>query len=131
MIILDTSVWIEFLCGRSPYLERVEDLVRLRQVLALPWVFGELLQGARSNLEVKVITDFWNALPKPTLEFCEQAWIRAGVESQRGRWMIKGVGLIDGAIVVAAMEFKASVWSLDKSLNLLLRSKKRLFNSGL
>jgi len=45
MILVDTSVWIEFL----PAGERVRmlgELVKSEEVLGHPWIFGEMMAGA-------------------------------------------------------------------------------------
>jgi predicted nucleic acid-binding protein len=52
MIILDTSIWIEFLKNNSDYYSKVKDLLENRKVLAIECVFGELLQGAKSKREI-------------------------------------------------------------------------------
>ena len=123
MIILDTSVWIEFFRARDPFIQHVSQALGLGEVMTLPWIFGELLQGARGEREVKFLLRFWRALPKPELALCDRAWIDAGKESQKGRWLSRGVGLIDAAIVCAAREMNCRVWTLDKRLGEILRSK--------
>jgi predicted nucleic acid-binding protein len=124
MIILDTSIWVEFLRGHQPYFDRVSELLAQAEVIALSPIFGELLQGAKSNNERSILLDFWNNvahLPEQDL------FIRAGAESGRNKWMDKGVGLIDGMILVAARETTSFVWTLDKKLlGLLKREEKYL-----
>jgi predicted nucleic acid-binding protein len=118
MIIVDTTVWIEFLRGRQPYLDHVSGLLAKNEVLTLSPIFGELLQGARNNAERQLIVSFWNSLPKAAEG---GLFVRAGDESGRNKWMDKGVGLIDAAIVTAARESASFVWSLDAKLLRILR----------
>jgi predicted nucleic acid-binding protein len=127
MVLLDTSVWIEFMRARAPIYQQVDTLLKDDEVLGLSWIFGELLQGARGAREVKTILGFWEAAPKPELSLCEKAWIEAGLESQRGKWCDKGVGLIDAAILCVAREFKCKVWTLDARLQDILRFRRLLF----
>jgi predicted nucleic acid-binding protein len=44
MILVDTSVWIEFLKARQPWLGEMTRLLEEQEVLAAEPVFGELLQ---------------------------------------------------------------------------------------
>ncbi len=124
MIIADTSVWIEFFRGHSPVVEELSGLFQRSSVMGLPWVFGELLQGARNQAEIQVLLRTWEAIPKPELRSSEVAWIRAGEQSCLGKWHAKGLGLIDAAIVAISEEYKAPVWTLDKKLEAVLRFKK-------
>jgi predicted nucleic acid-binding protein len=130
MVVLDTSVWIEFLRAREPFYSQVKLLLESGEVLGVSWVFGELLQGARGASDSKTLLGFWDAIPKPELALCEKAWIQAGLWSQRGRWHAKGVGLIDAAILCVAREFSCKVWTLDSKLQSILRFKGLLHGVG-
>jgi predicted nucleic acid-binding protein len=44
MILVDTSVWIEFFRGNEPYFTKLKELIESSDVLAHEVVFGELLQ---------------------------------------------------------------------------------------
>ena len=57
MILIDTSVWIEFFRAREPYHSRTAELLEEGQILGLTWVFGELLQGAKTNRERTLILE--------------------------------------------------------------------------
>ena len=72
MIVIDTSVWIEFLRQNPLYASKVDVLLENREVLAVEFIFGELLQGAKNKREKKIITDYWNTLPKCSQE---NVWI--------------------------------------------------------
>lgn len=126
MIILDTSVWIEFFRSETRYFEPVAALLERREILGLPWVFGELLQGAKNSYEVGVLEKTWEVIPKPEHVVLERAWITAGRESFKGKWISKGVGLIDAAIFSVALELDSKVWTIDKKLAEILRFRKLL-----
>ncbi len=123
MIVLDTSIWIEFFRGNQSYSPIVKDLLEKRSILAVECIFGELLQGALSRREQTVIESYWKNLPKSS---SEEVFIEAGKYSSDNRLHIKGVGLIDCVIVISCRKYKAQLWSLDKKLNSLLR-KEELF----
>jgi len=114
MILVDTSVWIEFLRQNNESIELA--LVREMEtgnVIALSPVFGELLQGVKNDREEKIIVDLWEDLVKVN-EF--QLFIQAGSLSYEYKLNSKGVGLVDCAILVAAKLNKLEIWSLDKKL---------------
>ena len=121
MILVDTSVWVEFLKGHQPYHDQMNQLLEDRQILAVEPVFGELLQGARDDRERLVLMDFWENLPKnQTLD----AWVKAGELSSRNKWFDHGIGLIDAVLILCARESKAKVWTLDKKLKSVLHKNE-------
>ncbi len=124
MIILDTSVWIEFLKNSPEYYSKVKYLLGNQQVLAVECIFGELLQVAKNKREVEIISLYWESLPKVKTE---NGWIQAGIYSSVNKLTSKGVGIIDSYIITAARNNNARIWSLDKKLNSLLK-KEEIFN---
>ncbi len=121
-VIVDTSVWIEFFRGEEEYHAALMPLIEQGRVLALECVFGELIQGARDERERNLLERFWDALPKTEIP---RLFVVAGKHSSIEQYPKKGVGLIDAAIVAAARQVKAQVWSLDKKLNAILTSSER------
>jgi len=113
MVILDTSIWIEFFKANAPYFKPVDELLDRNDVIGLSFIFGELLQGAKNLRERQMITDFWHALPKIDET---GLFIRAGFESGKRKWLDRGIGLIDSAIILASIESASLVWTLDKKI---------------
>ncbi|MCL4415614.1 MAG: PIN domain-containing protein [Actinobacteria bacterium] len=113
MIIIDTSVWIEFLKRNENVFSIMREKVEKQQVLAVECVFGELLQGAKDIKERKIIVDYWKNLPK-----IEESgiWIEAGFYSGENGLYSKGVGLIDSVLIVLARRTNSDVWTFDKKL---------------
>jgi len=124
MIILDTSVWIEFLQHKPEYLSRLKRLIENQTGLALECILRELLQRAKNKREVEIISLYWESLPKVKTE---NGWIQAGIYSSVNKLTSKGVGIIDSYIITAARNNNARIWSLDKKLNSLLK-KEEIFN---
>ncbi|TAL33268.1 MAG: PIN domain-containing protein [Spirochaetes bacterium] len=122
MIVIDTSVWIEFLRNNPLFFPEVRLLLENRQVIGLEWIFGELMQGARNTREGDVINSYWTNLPKVDTA---GVWIEAGRLFSEGNLFSKGIGLINCAIVIAARRAGAKVWTLDKKLNTFLGKKER------
>jgi hypothetical protein len=128
MIILDTSVWIEFLRARKDYFEEVRTLLDGRMIIGLEWVFGELLQGARDHRERDIVESYWRDLPK-----LDEAgiWLEAGRISSEGRLHSRGIGLIDCAILAAARKSGAKIWTLDRKLGALLTDDEKYIHFNL
>ncbi len=125
MVILDTSIWIEFLKNNPVYYSTVKDLLENRKILVIECIFGELLQGAKNKREIEVISLYWDNLPKAIIE---NGWIEAGKYSSQNKLTSHGVGLIDSLIIVTARKVDAQIWSLDKKLISFLKKDER-FNS--
>jgi len=117
MIILDTSIWIEFLKGNPHYFMVVRQLLENQEVIAVECIFGELLQGCKNKKESEIIKHYWENLPKIKHE---GLWIKAGEYSSENNLISKGVGLIDAAIIIFAQRINAQIWTLDKKLNSIL-----------
>jgi len=111
MIILDTSVWIEYLKGNQNFYPNISKWLESREVLAIECIFGELLQGVKNNREKTIITNFWKYLPK---ENYEDIIIEAGIYSMENKLLDYGVGLIDTIILMHGIKSKSKVWTLDK-----------------
>ncbi len=122
MIILDTSIWIEFLKNNPEYYSKVKVLLENRKILAIECIFGELLQGAKSKREIEIISLYWENLPKAIIE---NRWIEAGKYSSINKLTSIGVGIIDSFIIITARKVNAHIWSLDKKLNSLLTKEER------
>lgn len=125
MILPDTSIWVEFFRRRNPYLPILRYHLELGDVLALDVVFGELLQGAKSQREVAILENYYAALPQVKTQ---DLFLHAGKLSFSKKAFANGVGLIDLAIVVAARSSGAKIWSRDKKLLSLLH-KEEIFHA--
>ncbi len=121
MILVDTSVWVEFLKGHQPYPDKMKKMLEDRQVLAVEPVFGELLQGARDDRERRVLLDFWENLPKNRIL---EDWVKAGELSSKNKWLNHGIGLIDAILIFYARETGSKVWTLDKKLKMVLHKNE-------
>jgi len=114
MILVDTSVWIEFLRQNNEGVKlRLVSEMENGNIIALSPVFGELLQGVKSTHEEKILIDLWDDLMKVNED---QLFNQAGRLSNEYKMMSKGIGLIDCAILAAAKVNKLEIWSLDKKL---------------
>lgn len=126
MIVIDTSVWIEYLKQNPLFVPKISGLLENREILAVEFIFAELLQGAKDKRERKIIIDYWKSLPKCSQE---NVWIDAGTYSSENKLFSKGIGLIDSAIIVSARNYHAKIWSLDKKLNNLLEEEEKFVDT--
>jgi len=122
MVILDTSIWIEFFKVNEGYFPTAKKLLEARMVLGLEWIFAELLQGAKNKRENDIIMSYWNTLSKPDTQ---GIWLAAGTYSSSYKLLSKGVGLIDAAIISAGLKYNAKVWTIDRKLAAVLPENLR------
>ncbi len=116
MILVDTSVWIDFFRGRAAA-ARLSDLIEQREIATIGCIFAELLQGARSQEEVETLSSYWADLPRLNED---SIWFEAGLLSFQNKYYTRGVGLIDLAIITAARKNQCRIWTLDKKLQSVL-----------
>jgi predicted nucleic acid-binding protein len=110
MIILDTSVWIEYLKNNQSFFPKIRKLLESREILAIECVFGELLQGVKTEAEREIIIDFWTYLPK---EYYVDIIIQAGEYSAKNKLLDHGVGLLDSIILMHGIISNSKIWTLD------------------
>jgi predicted nucleic acid-binding protein len=122
MIIIDTSIWIEYFKQNSQYSNQIMKLLETQKVLAVECIFGELLQGVKNNREREIINSYWENLPK-----CNDnnVWIDAGNYSSEHKLISKGIGLIDTVILISAQKNNAKIWTLDKKLMRILKKEEK------
>ncbi|GHT71456.1 hypothetical protein FACS1894110_24560 [Spirochaetia bacterium] len=111
MIILDTSVWIEFLRKNEKYFDFISQMLTKMDIMAVEVVFGELLQGVKNKREEEIILDYWKHLPK--IDNDTEIIISAGIYSHKNKLIDKGVGLIDSIIIMHGIKTDSKIWTLD------------------
>jgi len=126
MILLDTSIWIEFLKKNPQIFLIVKNLLEKQQIVGMSIIFGELLQGAKNKREIDIILKYWDNVIKSDEG---NIFIEAGLYSEKNKFISKGIGLIDSAIIIFANNLNLKIWSLDKKLNEVL-PKKMLYKKS-
>ena len=117
-IIADTSIWIEFLKNDQDVFPLMQKLLEKNYIIAIECIFGELLQGVKTNRERDIILGYWEYLPKTDES---NVWIDAGNYSNKNKLFEKGIGLIDSVLIIIAVKNKLRIWTLDKKLKKLLQ----------
>ena len=121
MILVDTSIWIEFFKKKEPYFTELKELIESYEVITHQVIFAELLQGCKNNHEVDIILEYFENLQKipDNLSF-----IHAGKLSYSARLFDKGIGLIDAVLIFHSKENKYKLWTLDKKIIKFLNKKE-------
>jgi predicted nucleic acid-binding protein len=120
MILVDTSVWIDHLRTGD---ERLIDLLDSSQVLAHPFVIGELACG---NLQKRDdVIRLLNDLPQAPVASHEE--VLHFIESNK--LMGQGVGYIDTHLLASTtLADKALIWTRDQRLQKIARKLKLAFD---
>ena len=113
MIIVDTSIWIDFLKKKLDEFDIFINLIETGQIIILDVIAAELLQGAKSKREVKIIKGYWKNLFKYTED---DLIVQAGEFSYENKLIDKGIGLIDSIIITAAVNSHSRIWTKDKKM---------------
>jgi predicted nucleic acid-binding protein len=114
MILVDTSIWIEFLKQNTAFVNEMETLLESKQVITIEPVFSELIYGSRSEKEKNKIMSYWKALPH--VKFSEGSFLEAASFANKNNYYTIGIGLIDAILTKAATENKLLIWTLDRKI---------------
>ena len=113
-VLIDTSVWIDYLQGsaQTNLLQFVDDLLEGKEIIVPKIVIAELVQGARTEKDIDVIREFLDAFT--IVGEGEKSWIDAGKLSFDLKKKGKTINLADCYISVIAKENRASILTLDR-----------------
>jgi hypothetical protein len=114
MILIDTSVWVEFFKANPPFTEEIEELLENKQVLSFEPVFAELLFGSRNDRERSQIISYWQILPR--IAFDHVFLLDSAGYASKNNFLNLGIGLIDSTLINATITNKCQIWTLDKKL---------------
>jgi predicted nucleic acid-binding protein len=107
MVLVDTSVWIRFLAGRSPYAAELDRLLGLDEVAGHELVCGELLIGDRGGRR-KLLAAYERMHQAATVPH------RDVVTFVRDRDLHgRGVGWIDIHLLASAIVGSLQLWTAD------------------
>ncbi len=116
MILVDTSVWIDFFRG-APAVAALSTRLEAGDVLLHPWVLGELALGQRGARWTNTVRDL-RLLPRGTV--LGDAEVLAFIEARSLAG--KGVGWVDVQLLAGALADGATLWTLDRRLATIARS---------
>lgn len=85
MILVDTSVWIDWLRrGKRPATQRLDRLIDEEYLVLTPVIVQELLMGARGTAQLGELRIYFDAIP--VLMPTRQTFAEAGALYARCRW---------------------------------------------
>ena len=114
MILIDTSVWIEFFRQHEPVSSHVSTLLAEQKVITVEPVFSELMFGVEKAQARSVITTFWQILPK--IEFVAETMFEASSYAFQNNSQEFKIGLIDATIIRSAQNGGYLLWTLDERI---------------
>ena len=113
MVLVDTSVWIRFLDGRSPYAAELDRLLGLDEVTGHELVYGELLIGDRGG-RGKLLAAYERMHQAATVPH------RDVVVFVRDRDLHgRGVGWMDVHLLASAIVGRLQLWTADPRFSAL------------
>jgi predicted nucleic acid-binding protein len=110
MILVDTSVWIDFFRGR-PAASTLTDHLDQDRVLVHPWVRGELALGSLGRRRSAVLADLARLPPAPMVTESE---VLAMIDARRLSG--SGIGWVDAQLLASALVTGAALWTRDRRL---------------
>lgn len=112
MILVDTSIWIDFLAGGSTA-SWVKSSLETAALACHPFVRGELALGQLGKRR----KDFLRGIDRlPVLPLAAHEDVLALVEAHDLAGA--GIGWVDAHLLAACVGTKARLWTLDRSLRL-------------
>ena len=113
MVLVDTSVWIEYLDRVNPLVEgEMDQLLRAAEAMTAGLVLAELRRGCRSAAQVKAVSEAME--PLIYLEATREIWLHAGEIAADGA--ARGYKLEVGDCLLAALALREQclIFSLDR-----------------
>lgn len=110
MILVDTSVWIEFLRRASPRAD-LREALESGEVVTHPFVIGELALGSLGRQRTRVLSDL-RLLPQLPAASDAEVLNLIDARSLAGR----GIGWVDAHLLASALLGAARLWTLDARL---------------
>ena len=108
LILIDTSVWINYIRKNKPVLE---DLLQEETVLTHPFVLGELLLG-----HLKPESETYQMLRElPTITQASDEEVLCFIEERK--LSSTGIGLVDTHLLASCLVHGARFWTDDKALD--------------
>ena len=114
MILVDTTIWIEFFKSNPVFFNEMESLLESKEVITIEPIFAELLYGSRNHKERSMILSYWKVLPH--IRFMEGTLIESADFGNKSNYLNVGIGLIDIILVKVTIENKYLIWTLDKKI---------------
>lgn len=127
MILVDTSVWVEFFGQQTLVADHVRVLLNKKAIVTMEPIFSELLYGVSNIKEFEVVQSYWKMLPK--IEFGEGSLIEAASLARQRNYHLMGIKVLDAAIIKATEDGDHRLWTLNDRINEHIR-KPLIYQPG-
>lgn len=130
-VLVDTSVWIEYLrrSSRPSWRHVLEDLIEEDSAVLIGPTIAEILVGARGERELRVIDDLARSVRRAETDI--QTWIEAGQIGRQWREKGKTLSITDCVLAAVARRDALPLWTLDDDFEpLVAQGFLRRFASG-
>jgi len=114
MILVDSTIWIEFFKSKTDFVDEMESLMESKNVITIEPIFAELLYGSSGDKERNKIISYWKVLPG--INFSEGSFIESADFANKSNFHNVGIGLIDSILINATIKNKCLLWTLDKKI---------------
>ncbi len=112
-VLVDTSVWIEYLERNNPLVEdKMDDLLLRGEVVSAGLVLAELRQGCTTKVQLQAMIDAMR--PLPYLEVNRDDWLRAGEIAAEGARRGHRLAVGDCLLAALALREKCTMFTLDR-----------------
>ncbi len=112
-VLVDTSVWIQFLANRAPYATELDGLLSRDEVSGHDFVYGELLIGDKGGRK-ELLANYELMHEAPLVPHADVvAFVRD--RKLNGR----GIGWIDAHLLASALVGRLKLWTADSPLSTL------------
>jgi predicted nucleic acid-binding protein len=113
VVLVDTSVWIEYLQRANPAIEReMDDLLLAGEVATTGLVLAELRRGCRTPGQTRVMLQAMD--PLTYLEPSRKAWLQAGELAMEGAGRGHMLEFGDCLLAAISVEEECALFSLDQ-----------------
>ena len=111
-VLVDTSVWIEFFREKESGVSlKIKEYLRLNQVCYVGLIAVELYQGAKTEKEIQVINDLFEAVNYVEIE--RKHYFHAGQISQKAGRKGKTFSTVDMVIAALSHDENLTLFTLD------------------
>jgi hypothetical protein len=119
-VLVDTPVWQDYFRREERTFREVNGLMDAGRVCCLDLIVAELLYGAETEEEIKVLQDFTHVFP--VLRESPGIWMEAARLAFRLRQKKREFSLRDSYVAVMAESHRALLFTPNKSFRLARRS---------
>ena len=112
-VLVDTSVWIEYLERNNPLVEEpLDDLLLRGEAVSAGLVLAELRHGCRTQAQVGMMMEALQ--PLPYVEASRDDWLRAGELAAEGAARGRRLQIGDCLLAALAMRAGCLLFTLDR-----------------